>query len=76
MKKYIVIKYEPSDFETIEKNMTAEKAAEILNKRVRGEFHYRSPATCTYPGERDLENFEVCCALDLAIKILRGGTEE
>lgn len=67
---YTVTEYEQSDFDEIEARMTPERAAEVLAGLPRGWFPYRLPQYGDKVCCSDLENFEICCAIDLAIAAL------
>lgn len=70
---YTVIEYEQSDFDKVKENMTPKKAAEVLEQLPRGWFPYRLPewSEKEKTDSSDLENYEICCAIDLALKALQ-----
>lgn len=70
MKQYTVIEYEQSDFDDARENMTKERAIEILSGLPRGWFPYNFPEHGNCVCASDLENFEICCAIDVAIESL------
>lgn len=67
---YTVTEYEQSDFDEIKARMTSERAVEVLAGLPRGWFPYRLPEYDDKVCYSDLENFEICCAIDLAISAL------
>lgn len=73
MKQYTVTEYEQSDFDDVEANMTREKATEVLSELPRGWFPYRLPKYGDKVCFADLDNFRVCCAIDVAIEALNIG---
>lgn len=70
MKTHTIVEYEQSDFDAVRDGMTCEEAAEILGNLPRGWFPYSLPSWSKDVTASDLENFRVCCALDIAIKAL------
>ena len=74
MKKYEVTVYEQEDFDRVEREMTDERAAEILEGLPRGWFPYRLPAWGDVT-ESDLDKYEICLAIYRAIDKLRGDKE-
>ena len=76
MKEYTIREYEQEDFDFIIQNMTAERAAEILEGLPRGWFHYRLPKWCSEVSENDFDNYKICCAIWFAISVLRGESKE
>lgn len=76
MKEYTVREYEQEDFDSIIQNMTAKRAAEILEGLPRGWFPYRLPKWSNEVSESDFDNYEICCAIWFAVSVLRGGSKE
>ena len=73
MKQYThtVVEYEQSDFDEVKTGMTPKKAAEILEGLPRGWFPYRLPEWSEKVDSSDLENYEICCAIDMALEALK-----
>lgn len=71
MRTEITVIYEQQDFEDIKQKMTKERAIEILEGLPRGYFPYNMPAWSANCGSRDLDNYEICVALDMAVKALK-----
>ena len=71
MRTEIRVIYEQQDFEDIKPKMTKERAIEILEGLPRGYFPYNMPAWSASCGSRDLDNYEICMALDMAVKALK-----
>lgn len=69
MKQYMVTEYEQSDFDEVKSKMTLERAVEVLSGLPRGWFSYNLPGYGKVCGA-DLENFEICCAIDVAVDAL------
>lgn len=70
---YTVVEYEQSDFDKVKEEMTPKRAAEVLEKLPRGWFPYMLPEW-SIKGKvdsTDLENYEICCAIDMAINALQ-----
>lgn len=53
------------------KDMTADRAIEILEGLPRGYFLYNMPMWSANCGSRDLDNYEICVALDMAVEVLK-----
>ena len=70
MKQYTVVEYEQSDFDAIKNGMTEEEAAQILDSLPRNWFPYRLPEWGGDVSVSDYDNYRICCALDIAIKVL------
>lgn len=68
MKQYMVTEYEQSDFDEVKSKMTLERAVEVLSGLYRG-LSYNLPGYSKVCGA-DLENFEVCCAIGVAVDAL------
>ena len=66
----MVTEYEQFDFDEVESKMTPERAIEVLSGLPRGWFPYNLPGHGKVYGA-DLENFEICCAIDVAIEALQ-----
>lgn len=75
MIKYTITEYEQEDFDNIDKNMTAEEAASILEGLPRGYFPYTKPSWGKAT-ESDFDNYKICCAIDMAITYLKAGGQE
>lgn len=73
MRTYTVTEYEQEDFDAIEENMTADKAIEVLGGLPRGWFPYRLPRWGDKISRCDLDNFEICCAIQFAIERIKAG---
>lgn len=71
MRTEITVIYEQQDFEDIKQKMTKERAIEILEGLPRGYFPYNMPAWSANCGSRDLDNYEICVALDMAVSALK-----
>lgn len=71
MRTEITVIYEQQDFEDIKQKMTKERAIEILEGLPRGYFPYNMPAWSANCGSRDLDNYEICVALDMAVNALK-----
>lgn len=71
MRTEITVIYEQQDFEEIKQKMTKERAIEILEGLPRGYFPYNMPAWSASCGSRDLDNYEICMALDMAVNALK-----
>ena len=71
MRTEITVIYEQQDFEEIKQKMTKERAIEILEGLPRGYFPYNMPAWSASCGSRDLDNYEICVALDMAVNALK-----
>lgn len=72
MKTLTTIIYEQEDFDKIHREMSKERAIEILKGLClpRGWFPYNKPEwgiSCT---AHDLDNYEICLAIDMAIDSL------
>lgn len=72
MKTLTTIIYEQEDFDKIYREMSKERAIEILKglRLPRGWFPYNKPEwgiSCT---AHDLDNYEICLAIDMAIDSL------
>ena len=72
MKTLTTIIYEQSDFDEVQRRMTKERAIEILKGLClpRGWFPYNKPEwgiSCT---AHDLDNYEICLAIQMAIDSL------
>lgn len=70
MKTLTTIIYEQSDFDEVQRRMTKERAIEILGGLPRGWFPYNKPEwgiSCT---AHDLDNYEICLAIQMAIDSL------
>lgn len=70
MRERAEIIYEQEDFDKIKKEMTQERAIEILSGLPREWFPYRLPEWNKVT-ESDLWNFEICCAIHKAIEALK-----
>lgn len=73
MKQYTVVEYEQEDFDKIEREMTKERAIEVLSGLPRGWFPYRLPRWSEKVDATDLDKFEICCAIEKAIEALKKG---
>ena len=51
--------------------MTKERAIEIIEGLPRGYFPYNMPMYSASCGSGDLDNYEICVALDMAVKALK-----
>lgn len=71
MRTEIRVIYEQQDFEDIKQKMTKERAIEILKGLPRGYFPYNMPAWSASCGSQDLDNYEICVALDMAVNALK-----
>lgn len=71
MRTEITVIYEQQDFEDIKQKMTKERAIEIIEGLPRGYFPYNMPAWSANCGSRDLDNYEICVALDMAVNALK-----
>ena len=71
MRTEITVIYEQQDFEDIKQKMTKERAIEILEGLPRGYFLYNMPSWSANCGSRDLDNYEICVALDMAVNALK-----
>lgn len=71
MRKYTVVEYEQSDFDSVKNGMTKEEAVEILDSLTRGWFPYRLPEWGTNVSTSDYDNYRICCAIDIAVKALK-----
>ena len=71
MRTEITVIYEQQDFEDIKQKMTKERAIEILEGLPRGYFPYNMPAWSANCVSRDLDNYEICVAVDMAVKALK-----
>lgn len=71
MRERVEIIYEQEDFDKIKKEMTPERAIEILSELPRGWFPYRLPEWNDKVTESDLWNFEICCAIHKAVEALK-----
>ena len=72
MKTLTTIIYEQEDFDEVQRRMTKERAIEILKglRLPRGWFPYNKPEwgiSCT---AHDLDNYEICLAIQMAIDSL------
>lgn len=76
MKTYTVVEYEQEDFDRVKSDMTIERAVELLESLPRGWFPYSMPCWSGKVTSSDLENYEICCALDKAIERLMEGDKE
>ena len=70
-KMYTVTEYEQCDFDKIKSDMTIKRAVEVLESLPRGWFPYRMPCWNGKVTSSDLQNYEVCCAIDKAIEHLK-----
>lgn len=71
MRTEIITIYEQEDFDKVQKDMTAERAIEILKGLPRGYFPYNMPMWSASCGSWDLDNYEICVALDMAVEALK-----
>lgn len=71
MRTEITVIYDQQDFEDIKQKMTKERAIEILEGLPRGYFPYNMPAWSSSCGSRDLDNYEICVALEMAVNSLK-----
>ena len=71
MRTEITAIYEQQDFEDIKQKMTKERAIEIIEGLPRGYFPYNMPMWSASCGSWDLDNYEICVALDMAVKALK-----
>ena len=71
MKTYTVVEYEQEDFDRVKSDMKIERAVELLESLPRGWFPYSMPCWSGKVTSSDLENYEICCALDKAIERLK-----
>ena len=71
MRTEIRVIYEQQDFEDIKQKMTKERAIEILEGLPRGYFPYNMPMYSASCGSGDLDNYEICVALDMAVNALK-----
>lgn len=62
---------EQSDFDKIKNEMTKERAMEILSGLPRGWFPYRTPEYSSNVDLGDLDNFEIVCAINLVLDLLK-----
>lgn len=72
MKEHIVYEYEESDFADIRREMTLEKAIDIVSWLKRGWFPYKKPSWEKNVTSADLGNYEICCAIDMVVEALNG----
>lgn len=70
MKTRTIVEYEQSDFDSVRNGMTKKEAIEVLESLPIGWFPYSLPSWSKDVTASDLENFRICCALDVAIKAL------
>lgn len=70
---YTVFEFEQSDFDDMKNGMTPKRAAEVLEGLPRGWFPYRLPEWSEKEkvDSSDLENYEICCAIDMAVEALQ-----
>lgn len=71
MRTEITVIYEQQDVEEIKQKMTKERAIEILEGLPRGYFPYNMPMWSASCGSWDLDNYEICVALEMAVKALK-----
>lgn len=71
MRTETIVIYEQEDFDKVQKDMTADRAIEILEGLPRGYFPYNMPMWSANCGSRDLDNYEICVALDMAVEVLK-----
>lgn len=71
MRTEIRVIYEQQDFEDIKQKMTKERAIEILEGLPRGYFPYNMPAWSASCESRDIDNYEICVALEMAVTALK-----
>lgn len=71
MRTETIVIYEQEDFDKVQKDMTADRAIEILEGLPRGYFPYNMPMWSASCGSRDLDNYEICVALDMAVEVLK-----
>lgn len=76
MRTEIRVIYEQKDFEEIEQKMTKERAIEILEGLPRNHFPYDMPMWSASCGSWDLNNYEICVALDMAVEALKNKDSE
>lgn len=76
MRTEINIIYEQEDFEEIKQKMTKKRAIEILEGLPRGYFPYNMPMWSASCSSWDLDNYEICVALDMAVKALKNKDSE
>jgi len=63
--------YEQEDFDKVQKDMTTERAIEILKELPSLYFPYNMPGWSTSCGPLDFYNYETCVALDMAVEALK-----
>lgn len=66
-----MVEYEQDDFDKVKSDMKIERAVELLESLPRGWFPYRMPCWSEKVTSSDLENYEICCAIDKAIECLK-----
>lgn len=71
MISYTVTIYEESDFRKVENEMTDARAVEILESLTRCWFPYSTPEQCVDCKQSDIDNYEICIAIERAISSLR-----
>ena len=67
--------YEQEDFDKVKQEMTDERAAEVLEGLPRGWFPYNLPEWSSNVTGADLNNYEICRAIERAVDKLRGDKE-
>lgn len=70
MKTLTTIIYEQEDFDEVQRRMTKERAIEILKGLPRGWFPYNKPEWGINCTACDLDNYEICLAIQMAIDSL------
>lgn len=70
MKTLTTIIYEQSDFDEVQRRMTKKRAIEILEGLPRGWFPYNKPEYGINCNTSDLDNYEICLAIQMAIDSL------
>ena len=71
MRTETIVIYEQEDFDKVQKDMTADRAIEILEGLPRGYFPYNMPMWSASCDSSDFAHYEICVALDIAVKALK-----
>lgn len=76
MMSYTVTIYEESDFRKVKNEMTDARAIEILESLERGWFPYNKPEYGVGCKQSDLDNYEICLAIERVVSSLRSKDQE
>ena len=71
MRTETIVIYEQEDFDKVQKDMTADRAIEILERLPRDYFPYNMPMWSASCDSSDFAHYEICVALDIAVKALK-----